>query len=140
MVHISLGGGEEDPVSVRVSGGGPAVKWLEIAGEHLVRTTTPGLGYPQTFAGGGLEDWAGPVSQESHCTRDTSAPACPRPAPTQLQSVIGFPISITSHKSAMLAWLVLVLGLWRAAVVEMWKYKIPPFKVWLGGGEEDPRL
>ena len=33
----------------------------------------------------------------------------------------------------MLAWLVLVLvlglGLWRAAVVEMWKYKIPPFKV-----------
>ena len=29
----------------------------------------------------------------------------------------------------MLAWLVLGLGLWRAAVVEMWKYKIPPFKV-----------
>ena len=54
MVHISLGGGEEDPVSVRVSGGGPAVKWLEIAGEHLVRTTTRGLGYPPTFAGGGL--------------------------------------------------------------------------------------
>ena len=37
----------------------------------------------------------------------------------------------------MLAWLVLVLVLWRAAVVEMWKYKIPPFKVWLGGGGEE---
>ena len=24
-----------------------------------------------------------------------------------------------------------------AAVVEMWKYKIPPFKVWLGGGGEE---
>ena len=90
------------------------------------------MGYNPTFAGGR-------AGQDPSVKRATVltihlpsvSPPRPRPAPAQLQSVIGFPISITSHKSAMLAWLVLVLVLvlWRAAVVEMWKYKIPPFKV-----------